>query len=130
MSILFNEALEALREARVLKDEESDKVIDDFISSFPIQTSGNGRIDWDKIDSKVSLVSAQEIRTQIDFESTEKCLVIWNDESHPVLEATIENVINAFDDITAVSFDTWIFIPKSNNVIENLSSSLKMTTFL
>lgn len=129
MSILFDEALEALKEVRVLKDEETKEVIDHFISSFPIQTSGNGRIDWDKIDNKVSLSSIQEIKTQVDFGLTEKCLVIWNDESHPILETTIGNVIHAFDDVTAVSFDTWIFFPKSNNVIENLSSSLKMTTF-
>ena len=35
MTVLFDEALDALKEVRVLADEEYRRVMDQFISSFP-----------------------------------------------------------------------------------------------
>ena len=52
MSVLFDEALDALKEVRILADEESRKVMDQFVSSFPIRTSGSGVIDWNKLKIK------------------------------------------------------------------------------
>lgn len=129
MSVLFDEALDALKEVRVLADEESRKVMNQFLSSFPIRTSGSGGIDWNKVDRKVLLTCIEEIKDQITLTLTDSCFVIWNDAAHPVVETTVESIVNAFDDVTAVSFDTWIFIPKNNNVIESTPSSLRMTTF-
>lgn len=129
MSVLFDEALDALKEVRILADEESRKVMDQFVSSFPIRTSGSGGIDWNKVDKKVLLNCIEEIKNQINLTLTDSCFVIWNDAAYPIIETTVESIVNAFDDVTAVSFDTWIFIPKNNNVIESTSSSLRMTTF-
>ena len=129
MSVLFDEASAALKEVRVLADEESRKVMGQFVSSFPIRTSGNGGIDWNKVDKKVLLNCIEEIKNQINLTLTDSCFVIWNDAAHPIIETTVESIMNAFDDVTAVSFDTWIFIPKNNNVIESTPSSLRMTTF-
>ncbi|WP_296243182.1 MULTISPECIES: hypothetical protein [unclassified Psychrobacter] len=121
--------LNYLKKFRVLADEESRKVTDQFISSFPIRTSGSGGIDWNKVDRKVLLTCIEEIKNQITFTLTDSCFVIWNDAAHPVVATTVENIVKAFDDVTAVSFDTWIFIPRNNNVIESTPSSLRMTTF-
>ncbi|WP_434354399.1 CDI toxin immunity protein [Psychrobacter sp. HD31] len=44
------------------------------------------------------------------------------------MQSKLSHVITVFDDITTVSFDTWIFIPETNNVIENTFGSLKITT--
>lgn len=129
MSVLFDEASAALKEVRVLADEESRKVMGQFVSSFPIRTSGSGGIDWNKVDKKVLLNCIEEIKNQINLTLTDSCFVIWNDAAHPIIETTVESIMNAFDDVTAVSFDTWIFIPKNNNVIESTPSSLRMTTF-
>ena len=129
MSVLFDEALDALKEVRVLADEESRKVMDQFINSFPIRTSGSGGIDWNKVDKKLLLTCIGEIKNQINPTLTDSCFVIWNDAAHPIIETTIENIVKAFDDVTAVSFDTWIFIPKNNNVIESTPSGLRMSTF-
>ena len=106
MSVLFDEALDALKEVRVLADEESRKVMDQFISSFPIRTSGSGGIDWNKVDRKVLLTCIEEIKNQITLTLTDSCFVIWNDAAHPVVPTTVENIVKAFDDVTAVSFDT------------------------
>lgn len=129
MSVLFDEALDALKEVRILADEESRKVMDQFVSSFPIRTSGSGGIDWNKVDKKVLLNCIEETKNQINLTLTDSCFIIWNDAAYPIIETTVESIVNAFDDVTAVSFDTWIFIPKNNNVIESNPSSLRMTTF-
>lgn len=52
MNVLFDEASVALKEVRVLADEESRKVMSQFVSSFPIRTSGNGGIDWNRLIKK------------------------------------------------------------------------------
>ena len=129
MSVLFDEALDALKEVRILADEESRKVMDQFVSSFPIRTSGSGGIDWNKVDKKVLLNCIEEIKNQINLTLTDSCFVIWNDAAYPIIETTVESIVNAFDDVTAVSFDTWIFISKNNNVIESTPSGLRMSTF-
>ncbi|AWT48831.1 hypothetical protein DLE54_04310 [Psychrobacter sp. YP14] len=129
MSVLFDEALDALKEVRVLADDESRKVMDQFVSSFPIRTSGSGGIDWNKVEKKVLLSCIEEISNQINLTLTDSCFVIWNDAAHPIIETTVGSIVKVFDDVTAVSFDTWIFIPKNNNVIESTPSSLRMTTF-
>ena len=129
MSVLFDEASAALKEVRVLADEESRKVMGQFVSSFPIRTSGSGGIDWNKIDKKVLLNCIEEIKNQINLTLTDSCFVIWNDAAYPIIETTVESIVNAFDDVTAVSFDTWIFISKNNNVIESTPSGLRMSTF-
>jgi len=129
MSVLFDEALVALKEVRILADEESREVMDQFVSSFPIRTSGSGGIDWNKVDKKVLLNCIEEIKNRINLTLTDSCFVIWNDAAYPIIETTVESIVNAFDDVTAVSFDTWVFIPKYNNVIESTPSSLRMSTF-
>jgi len=129
MSVLFDEASAALKEVRILADEESRKVMDQFVSSFPIRTSGSGGIDWNKVDKKVLLNCIEEIKNQINLTLTDSCFVIWNDAAYPIIETTVESIVNAFDDVTAVSFDTWIFISKNNNVIESTPSGLRMSTF-
>ena len=129
MSVLFDEASAALKEVRILADEESRKVMDQFVSSFPIRTSGSGGIDWNKVDKKVRLNCIEEIKNQINLTLTDSCFVIWNDAAYPIIETTVESIVNAFDDVTAVSFDTWIFISKNNNVIESTPSGLRMSTF-
>lgn len=129
MNVLFDEASVALKEVRVLADEESRKVMSQFVSSFPIRTSGNGGVDWNKVDKKVLLNCIEEIKNQINLTLADNCFIIWNDAAHPILETTVERIVNAFDDVTAVSFDTWIFIPKNNNVIESTPSGLRMSTF-
>ena len=127
MNILFEEAVEALENVRILTSEHSDKVLKKFVSSFPFESSGGGRIDWKAIDSKVVIDDINDIRSDLTIDLSSLCFIIWNDASLPVLESNLKDVISAFDDVTAVSFDTWIFIPETINVIESLSNSLKMT---
>ncbi|OYD06217.1 CDI toxin immunity protein [Paludifilum halophilum] len=48
----------------------------------------------------------------------ETLYLIWSDGSYPVVQSKMKNVMEVIDDITAVSFDTWLFNPASSFVIE------------
>lgn len=124
MSILFDEAIQALNKVKLLTDIEGNKVMDLFIQSFPFNTEGVGKIDWDNIDKKICLKYIEEVKNLKDFDLNKKCYIIWNDNSFPILETVINNAINAFEDVAAVNFDTWIFIPENKMVIENRPSGL------
>lgn len=62
---------------------------------------------------KTSLSSIDEVKKLDNFDLDKKCYIIWNDESYPVIESIVGCVVNVFDDVAAVSFDTWIFIPEN-----------------
>lgn len=127
MNILFEEAVEALKDVRFLTTEETERVLQTFIASFPFETSGCGRLNWKDINHKMALNNVSDLINDNTVDLSASCYIIWNDESFPILESKLENVINAFDDVSAVSFDTWVYIPESTNVIESLSDSLMMT---
>jgi hypothetical protein len=44
--------------------------------------------------------------------------VIWHEGTLPVIQSNLGKVLEVIDDITAVSFDTWIFSSSSGYVIE------------
>lgn len=127
MSVLFDEAVEALGWANKLPAEIRELIIEQFVNSFPILTQGCGKIDWAKIKNKVTLENIEELRFHSTLRLDSLCYIIWGDMNYPVLETSLKRVINAFDDIEVVSFDTWIYIPDTNNVIEQTFGSLKMT---
>lgn len=127
MNILFNEAVDALVDVIILSPDEADNIINKFERTFPFDGSGCGKIDWDEIKKKSMITHISEVEKYESYSLDDKCFVIWNDQSCEILETNLGNVINAFDDVIAVSFDTWIFIPSKNNVIENTFGSLTMT---
>ncbi|MEL4027149.1 hypothetical protein NST89_00625 [Caldifermentibacillus hisashii] len=44
--------------------------------------------------------------------------VIWDEGTLPIIQSTLYKVFEVIDDVTAVSFDTWIFSPTLGYVIE------------
>ncbi len=44
--------------------------------------------------------------------------VIWDEANLPVIQSTVNKVIEALDDVIAVSFDTWILDQEAFFVIE------------
>lgn len=62
-----------------------------------------------------------EIRSFLDQklnEYSDIIYVIWDEGTLPIIQSTLDKVFEAIDDVTAVSFDTWIFSPSSGYVIE------------
>jgi hypothetical protein len=88
---------------------------------FPITSWA--RIDWEKINEKVNLVSSNELVLSLNNYFNKKELeshpyILWNDGSLPAIEAKLEQIVRVIDNVTSVSFDTWIFSPELGYVIE------------
>ncbi len=128
MGVLFDEAIEALNFVEILEKESGNSVMNKLLKVVPFTTTGCGKVDWERIKNYQSLNTIEELTDFNMVESDDKCFIIWNEATKPIIKTNIDSIINAFDDVTAVSFDTWIFIPKNNCIIENTGNSLKIAT--
>ncbi|MBD2504564.1 CDI toxin immunity protein [Anabaena azotica] len=119
---LLNECLEALGDnIVVLSMSETENVFSIFEDMFPITSWA--RIDWGKIHNKVNIVSSKELVSSLNsFFNKEELeshpYILWNDASLPAIQAKLEQIVRVIDEVTSVSFDTWIFSPKLGYVIE------------
>lgn len=119
---LLDECIEALGDnTKVLSMPETENIFSNFENTFPITTWA--RIDWEKINAKINLISSNDIIPSLHNYFSQKDLerhsyILWNDASLPAIEAKLEQIIKVIDDVTAVSFDTWIFSPQLGYVIE------------
>lgn len=111
---LLEECIEALGNCEILSSQKSKEVLEKFESMFPI--TAWARIDWDKIQSKKGLVSIDEIIPYLINsigEINTKVYIIWDDATLLVIGSELKDVLRTIDDVTACSFDTWIFSPIS-----------------
>lgn len=116
---LFDEAVMALDYPKVITGKPKDDILDYFINNFPIITAGNGKIDWNRISNNSDIHHASELLKLKSMIGQNHCCIIWNDGDLPILVTNLEKLVGAFDDVTAVSFDTWILVPSKNIVIEH-----------
>ncbi|AVM25788.1 hypothetical protein [Bacillus pumilus] len=117
---LFDECIEALGEnVHVLYDNSREKILSYFESLFPF--SDWGQIEWNNLSSYVEVNTFDEIQSFLNQkmdEYNDVVYVIWDEGTLPIIQSTLDKVFEAIDDVTAVSFDTWIFSPSSGYVIE------------
>lgn len=117
---LLDECIEALGEnIHVLSDNRRKKVIRDFECSFPITEWG--RIKWEKEMKYADVNTVDEIMSFLNQNMGDYCKVvyiIWDEGTLPVIKSDLDKVLEVIDDVTAVSFDTWIFSPSSGFVVE------------
>ncbi|WP_417354466.1 hypothetical protein [Flavobacterium sp.] len=112
---LFEECVELLGSScRVLDKTETATVFKKFENSVLI--TWYGRIDWEKLSGFEEIQTLKEILNHISAE--DKCLVLWNDMSLPVIETTVASFLENIDDVLAVSFDTWLIVKSKNVIIE------------
>ena len=112
---LFEECIEVLGEsARMLDKTETAVVFKKFENSVSI--TWYGRIDWENLNGFEEIQNSKEILNHISAE--DKCLVLWNDMSLPVIETTVASFLENIDDVLAVSFDTWLVVNSKNVIIE------------
>jgi len=111
---LLEECIQALGNSyEVFDDIRSLKLFDSFQDDFPFTSWG--RIDWDQIENKQKIQNISQISNLFD---SEECYIFWDEESLPVVKVSIEGVLNSIDDVTAVSFDTWILSTTNICVVE------------
>lgn len=126
MKTLFDEALESLHNPIILSLKESQNIADNLVAMLPFTLVGNGKIDWEKIPNQTTLNHIHDLKKFDSISPNDKCYIIWNDANLPVIQTTLVNVLRSFNDIEAVSFDTWIWIFSKNIVIESVPSSFRI----
>ncbi|MBD3231577.1 hypothetical protein GF322_02830 [Candidatus Dependentiae bacterium] len=113
---LFEKCLKALKnDLVILSEEETKKVFDKMIHTFPITLWG--RINWKNVKNFKKIVSINNIDQFIN-PGKKEVYILWDEASLPAIKTDMKKLLNVIDDITAVSFDTWIYCPKDGWVIE------------
>lgn len=117
---LFEECILALgNDNEALCATETKNVFSDMCNLFPMTKWG--RIDWENVCGQFEQVSKKDILTQLNrvyHDIDTRVYILWDEVSLPTIRTDLNKVINAIDDVTAVSFNTWIFCPSANYLIE------------
>ncbi|SFJ16140.1 CDI toxin immunity protein [Thermoflavimicrobium dichotomicum] len=117
---LLDECIEVLgADTEIFTDSEKEKILDTFKSFFSFTEWG--RIDWDKVSKKEDVNTVNDITAYLEkcYENFNTVVyVIWDEGTLPIIKTDLKKVLECIDDVTAVSFDTWIFSPSSGYVIE------------
>lgn len=118
---LFDECIEALNkeDVHVFFNDNREQILSDFESSFPFTKWG--RVEWEKVSNHVEVNTIDEIISFLDrnmVEYSNVVYLIWDEGTLPIVQSTLDKVFKVIDDVTAVSFDTWIFSPSTGYVIE------------
>ena len=111
---LLEECIEALGErANTYTNEKSLEFFDNFQKEIPF--SSWGQINWESISKKKKIQNIKEIS---DTLKPTECYILWDEASLPVVKTHLSDILSAIDDVTAVSFDTWIYSKTEKWVIE------------
>lgn len=120
MATLLEECIEALGvNIEILEEKQGRTIIRKFENTFPITFWG--RIDWENIQKYVELYNEDEIKAYLQncFGTySHRVYLIWDDATLPVIKTELHQVLEVIYDVTAVSFDTWIYSPNIGFVIE------------
>ncbi|MEI3896218.1 MULTISPECIES: CDI toxin immunity protein [unclassified Bacillus (in: firmicutes)] len=120
MATLLDECIEALGENIVVfEGKEKEKILDSFENSFPITSWA--RIDWDKFCDFQNIVYLDDIEAYLNKQySLDSYIIyiIWDEASLPIIKTNLHQILQVIDDVTAVSFDTWLYSPNLGYAIE------------
>lgn len=117
---LLDECIEALRkDVHLLSDDKREQVLNNFECSFPF--TDWGRVEWEKVPQHAEVKTIDDVVSFLQ-QNVKKysnvVYVIWDEGTLPIIQSTLDMVLEVIDDVTAVSFDTWIFSSSSEYVIE------------
>tara|TARA_Y100000782_G_scaffold81287_1_gene87944 strand:- start:2362 stop:2781 length:420 start_codon:yes stop_codon:yes gene_type:complete len=97
---------------KIYDKKESNELFDLFQRKFKF--TKYGKIDWTSI-YHTEVVNESIIQ---EFFDSKYCYIMWDELSLPVIKAPLLNTLSEIDEVTAVSFDTWILSTNQNSVIE------------
>jgi hypothetical protein len=120
---LFTECIEILN-AKTLSIPDSDRLTEVFKSLYPITEWG--KIDWDRIINKIEIGDDQEriiplLETMLHHPAPKFVYVMWSDGSLPLITTNLEKIVQHYDDVVCVGFETFIFDPQEGWIIEILN---------
>lgn len=117
---LYEECIEALKNNyEILAEDERSKILNDFENKFKLTSWG--RINWNEISQKVQVNSATEIKSKLINNTSKNNInvyIIWDEVNLPIVKSDLSTVIRVIDDVTAVSFDTWLVSLDDGVIIE------------
>jgi hypothetical protein len=100
--------------AKILNYEEGNQILEEIQGKIPFTL--DGRVDFTKFKSKNIINTISSINESITI-STE-FYVMWDEVNLPCLKCELKDIIKFIDDVTAVSFDTWMVSSDYNTIIE------------
>lgn len=100
---LLQECIEGV-EARLLIGAEAEKIEVLIQEEFPFSL---GRIDFEQLSLSEEF-SAIEVPVELKPFLDMDCYIMWSSLDLPLLIGELRKVLSKIDDVTAVSFDTWI----------------------
>lgn len=117
---LFEECIEVLgKDSLVFSDKDSRQIRNEFESFFPLTKWG--RINWDQVPEQADVNIVDDIISFLNQNMnkySKVVYVIWDEGTLPIIQSTLDKVFEVIDDVTAVSFDTWIMSASAEYVIE------------
>ncbi|WP_144508142.1 CDI toxin immunity protein [Bacillus thuringiensis] len=120
MATLLEECIGALgKDIEILENTQGKMIVKNFENAFPITQWG--RVDWSNIENYGDLYNEDEIKLYLQnfFGTYSKTVyIIWDNARVPVIKTNLHQVLKVIYDVTAVSFDTWIYSPDMGFVIE------------
>lgn len=120
MATLLDECIEALGENIVVfEGEEREEILDSFENSFPITSWA--RIDWAKFRDFQNIVYLDDIEAYLNKRyglDSYIVYIIWDEASLPIIKTNLHQILQVIDDVTPVSFDTWLYSPDLGYAIE------------
>ena len=112
-NVLLQECVEATG-GELLNYDEGNKILEEIQVNIPF--GFDGRVDFSKFKSKYNIISIASLSEVIN--NSMEFYVMWDEVNLPCLKAELKNIIRCIDDVTAVSFDTWVVSSQYNIIIE------------
>lgn len=106
--VLFEECVEALGENVTVYSNAKGKELYDLFQQL-IPFTQWSRIDWSKINKYKAIHDLKEVSDLFYQEDVE---VYWGYGNFPVLKTKFDNIMEAFEDLVAVSPDTFLYVPQ------------------
>jgi hypothetical protein len=119
---LLEECIEALLNSQdkleILNDNEKNILLSRFFETYQYNF---GRIDWKNIQKKIIINDLFQVYHYLEIGGkmhTTTVYIFWDMTTLPMIKCSLKDVLNNIDDVTAVSFDTWLYCPSEGWVIE------------
>ncbi|WP_240422043.1 hypothetical protein [Paenibacillus periandrae] len=112
---LFEECVEALGNGiKILSEQEAKKILTQFQIDFPLNQFL--RVQWENYINKIIINNSVQLSSEI--KENIALYIIWDNARLPIIHTDLFSVIKVIDDVTAVSFDTWLYSPENKFLVE------------
>lgn len=103
MSDLYKECINALEVVTILDESSSDSLSEKMFNSFEFDDAST--VDWRTYPDHQKV---DDFEYLIQRNGNLDCYVLWDNAEYLGIRTNLKSVLNKVDDVTAVSFDTWV----------------------